>query len=78
MNAPPNLMIMTTAKFSMLIENVVKEKSISYMDAIVDHCDKNGLEIEVMAKLINKVIKEKIEAEAIGLHYLPKVGKLPL
>ena len=76
MNVPPDLM--TTAKFSLLIENVVKEKNIGYMDAIIDYCDKNDLEIEAMAKLINKVIKEKIEAEAMELHFLPKVGKLPV
>ena len=33
--------IVTPNKFALLIENIVKEKRISYMDAILSYCDKN-------------------------------------
>ena len=75
---------MTTAKFSAMIEGMVKEMNgtssihVTYMDAIVHYCSRNEIEIETAAKLLNTVIKSKIEAEAIDLNYLPKEAKLPL
>ena len=69
---------MTTAKFSAMIEGMVKELNITYMDAIVHYCSRNDVEIETAAKLLNTVIKSKIEAEAIDLNFLPKEAKLPL
>jgi len=72
------LEVMTSSKFSQIIEEISFEKRIPYMDAIVWYCDKNEVEIEVAAKLINAVLKSKIEAEAQDLNFLPKVAKLPL
>jgi hypothetical protein len=48
------------------------------MDAIVHYCENNELEIESAAKLINSIIKSKIECEAQELNFLPKGSKLPL
>lgn len=70
--------LMTTQKFSLLIEGVVKEKQIPYMDAIVWWCEKNGMEIEVAAKLCNGVIKEKLRYEAEELNFLEKSARLPI
>lgn len=66
--------------FSMLIEDLVWEKDISYMDAIVLHCEQTGFEVEVAAKLVSSVLKSKIKLEAEELHFLPKSNthKLPL
>lgn len=66
--------------FSMLIEELVWEKDVSYMDAIVLHCEKTGFEVEVAAKLLSSVLKSKIRLEAEELHFLPKSNthKLPL
>ena len=72
------LEVMTSAKFSHTIEEIAYSKKIPYMDAIVWYCDKNEVEIEVAAKLINAVLKSKIEAEEQDLNFLPKVAKLPL
>lgn len=64
----------------MLIENLVLQKSISYMDAIIHHCDVTGLEVEVAAKLISGPLKSKLKLEAQELNFLPKSNtkKLPL
>ena len=70
--------IMTTAKFSAVIEEMVRDKQIPYMDAVVHYCERNEVEIETAAKLLNSVIKSKIEAEAMDLNFLPKEAKLPL
>jgi hypothetical protein len=72
------LEILTTQKFSSIIEETVQEKRLSYMDAIVWWCEKNEMEVETAAKLINSIIKEKIKVEAQELNYLEKSAKLPL
>jgi len=72
------LNILTRSTFSVIIEKLVCEKKISYMDAIVHYCENNELEVESAAKLINTIIKSKIECEAQELNFLPKTAKLPL
>tara|TARA_B100000900_G_scaffold225882_1_gene191743 strand:- start:3031 stop:3261 length:231 start_codon:yes stop_codon:yes gene_type:complete len=75
-----SLEILNVSKFSKIIEEVVIDKRIPYMDAIVWYCEKNEMEVEVAAKLLNSIIKAKIEAEAIDLNFLstPKGSKLPI
>jgi len=58
--------------FSLEIEELVWEKDISYMEAIVLHCEQTGLEIELAAKLISGALKSKIKLEAEELNFLPK------
>jgi hypothetical protein len=69
-------------KFSMTIENIVKDsnKSLNYIDAIVDFCETKDIEIESVVKLIAPSLKEKIKAEATRLNYIKKTtrGVLPL
>ena len=61
----------------MIMEIALKEK-IDHMDAITSYCDRNNLEIEVAATLINDSLKSIIEGEAMELRFLPRGGKLPL
>jgi hypothetical protein len=62
------------------IENLVWDKDISYIDAIVLYCESNSVDIEQVANLIKKdnSLLEKIEAEAVDLRILEKRAKLPL
>ena len=70
---------MNSVKFYHQIEVIKREKKdMSYMDAVVQYCEQNEIEIETVGKFISKTLKEKIESEARDLNYLPKVGKLPL
>lgn len=66
--------------FSLTIESLVKKKSVSYMDAVVMHCESTGLEVELASKLISGALKAKIKIEAEELHYLPRSNtyKLPV
>tara|TARA_A100001011_G_C14241475_1_gene813459 strand:- start:1109 stop:1339 length:231 start_codon:yes stop_codon:yes gene_type:complete len=75
-----SLEILNVSKFSKIIEEVVIDKRIPYMDAIVWYCERNEMEVEVAAKLLNGIIKSKIEAEALDLNFLtiPKGSKLPI
>lgn len=64
-------------RFSMLIEETVVNSRLSYMDAIIDVCEKNFIDIEEVKKFISNSIRDKLEAEARELNYLPKQNTLP-
>ena len=61
------------------IEEMVRDLEISYMEAIVKYTDDVDGEIEMVAKLLNRSIKDKLEAEANDLNMLKQpISKLPL
>ena len=64
--------------FSMMIMNMAITEKIDHMDAITSYCERNNLEIEVAAALINDSLKSIIQGEAMELRYLPRGGKLPI
>ena len=70
--------LMTPKKFSIATEKTVKQSGISYMDALVDYCNKNQIEPEQIKPLITKSLKEKVEVDARNLNFLPKVATLPI
>ena len=70
--------IITPTKFSLLIEEMVQTKNISYMDACLEYCKEKELEPNSIAKLVNKSLKQKIQMEAEQLHFLPKTNSLPV
>ena len=70
--------IMTCQKFSLLIEQIVLDKKCSYMDAILLYCEKNEMEIESAAKLVNIKIRQQLEIEYGELNFLPKAAALPI
>lgn len=61
-----------------MIEDMVKRTGLSHIDAIVHLCEENNLEVEDIKKYISDPIKERIEAEAQGLNFLPRGNELPL
>ena len=63
----------------LLIEDIVKTKRISYIDAVVLYCEKNNIDPSTTKSMINKNLKEKIAYEAQGLNMLKeKTAKLPI
>ena len=46
--------IITPTKFSLLIEEMVQTKNISYMDACLEYCKEKELEPNSIARLVNK------------------------
>ena len=68
-------------KFAQEIEKLVLEnKDMNYIDAIVNFCDKNSIDVESVPKLISKPLKEKIKCDALELNFMKKTSraKLPL
>jgi hypothetical protein len=70
--------VLNREKFSQMVERLVTEKRISYMDAVVWWCEENEFDIEDTAKLLCPLIKEKIKVEAQDLNYLEKTARLPI
>lgn len=65
-------------RFSMMIMNMAIDEKIDHMDAITTYCERNNLEIEIAASLINDSLRSIIEGEAMELRYIPRGGKLPI
>ena len=65
-------------QFSMMIETMALRHGLSHMEAILEHCEQTGLEVEVAAALVNASLKAKLENEAVALRFLPKSNKLPI
>jgi len=78
MNKNTELDIITPTKFSLLIEQIVQTKNISYMDACLEYCKEKEIEPNSIARLVNKSLKQKIQMEAEELHFLPKTNSLPV
>ena len=60
---------MTAAKFSVEIENIVKEGDLNYIEAIVQFCE------DGISKLISKPLKEKLKYDAQRLNYMKRTSK---
>ena len=72
--------VMNSKEFSLKIENIVKEKRCSYMDAVLLYCEELEIDPGTVSNLISKSLKEKIKLEATNLKMLkyPKCGQLPI
>jgi hypothetical protein len=64
--------------FSELIQSIVSEKRLTYIEAVVHHCEMTGFEVELAASLLTAPIKAKIGDEAQELNMMKKVNKLPI
>lgn len=62
------------------IERISRDKKIDYIDAVIYHCEKNGIDIETIASIIktNENMKEKLRIEAEDLNILPRRARLPI
>jgi endonuclease V-like protein UPF0215 family len=80
LNKALNEKFVSKEKFAADIEALVLKTKMNYIDAIVLYCEKNGIEIESVGKLISKPLKDKVKFDATELNYLKRTtkGKLPL
>jgi|TARA_R110000744_G_scaffold187704_1_gene307102 hypothetical protein len=68
----------TSKSFTKEIENIAKDKKITHMDAVLWYCKNEGIEPDSVGYLISKALKEKIEANARELNFLPRQAQLPI
>ena len=66
-------------RFAAEVEALVLKTKMNYIDAIVEYCSLNGIELENVGKLISKPLKEKLRFDAQELNFLKKTsrGRLP-
>ena len=69
---------LTTTKFTNDIETLVNRTKLNYIDAIVQYCEENNVDILSVPKLISKPLKEKIKCNAIELNYIKGTSKAKL
>lgn len=70
----------TPEDFISSIEEMVKKGGADYLDAVLEYCNRTGLEVEVAASLVKRsgLLMEKVEEEAEKMHIIPKTAKLPI
>ena len=69
----------TSKSFSLGVEAIKREWELSsYVDAVFAFCDENDIEVDIVPKLLNKSLKDKLELEAMELNLLPRTGALPI
>ncbi len=66
---------MTSAKFSVEIEKIVKESTLNYIEAVVQFCEDRNIEMTGINKLISKPLKEKLKYDAQRLNYMKATSK---
>jgi len=62
--------------FTKIVENKVLDTKQSYMDAVLDLCDKLDIDPIDVKKFVSPIIQSKIEAEAMTLNLIPKQNTL--
>jgi hypothetical protein len=60
----------TPSEFSQFIEKQAVANGNSYMDCIIDFCQRNDIDIAAIGKAITRSLKEKIRAEATSRNML--------
>lgn len=70
----------TPSDFMLEIDKIAEDKRLTYIDAILYFCEKNGVEVETAAALVkgSAKMKAKVQLDAEEQNYLPKTNKLPL
>jgi len=71
---------LTPSRFALEIEKIVAEEKFNYIDAICHYCEINEVEVESVAKLVSKPLKEKLKWDATQLNFMKKTSraKLPI
>lgn len=67
--------IKSAEQLTSIIEKMVEEKNYDYIDAIVEYCRENNVDVETAASLIKKSspkLKAALKREAEGLNLIRK------
>lgn len=71
-------MFLTPTTFQEQIEVLVREKRCNHMDAIIEYCRSNEVDVEDIAKLITSNLKDKIKLDAMNEGYMRREAQLPI
>jgi hypothetical protein len=65
-------------QFSLLIEKLSYELRCSKLEAILEHCKKTGMEVEVASTLLSQALKGRLKEEAQELNMIKGSARLPV
>ena len=68
----------TEEGFALDIERIVVKDKVNYIDAIVEYCERNELDVLDVVHLISKLLKEKLESNAMELNIVARQATLPI
>jgi hypothetical protein len=71
------LVLMTPERFADMLDRTVREKDMSYLDAIMHVCENSGIEVETVPRLMTPRIKKILTGEANGLNLLKRRANEP-
>jgi hypothetical protein len=64
--------------FSAIIKEMADEQKVHCMEAIIQYCEKTGIEVEIAASMVSSHLKARIKEEAQSINLIKKAAKLPL
>jgi hypothetical protein len=65
-------------QISNAVERMVSGRDITYMEAVLELCEEEGLDVSLVSRHLSKPIIENIEREAMEVNLLPRKESLPL
>ena len=68
----------TPKRFAIIVDDLVRTKRLTHMEAILYYCEQNLIEPDTISKWIDRSLKEKLQADAEALNNLPKTASLPV
>ena len=71
-------LIQNQTRFTTAVEKIRKDFDISYIDSVIYYCTEHEIELNIVDSLVTPNLKEKLEAEAVQLNFLPRGGVLPI
>jgi hypothetical protein len=71
--------LMPSNTFVSMVETRVHTLNMGYLEAIVDVCEKAGIEIESVSKLMTPTMRKLLSAEATKMNLMKRTGsRLPI
>lgn len=67
---------LTKSEFTKLVEKMVLDRKMSYMESVLMTCEDHGIDPEDVKKFISGPIRDKIEGEAMKLNLIPRSNEL--
>lgn len=70
--------IKSPTEFSKGVKVLKSVTNLSWIEAVLEYCEQNGIEDDIAPKLLTGELKSKIFDEAMSLNYFPNNGVLPI
>ena len=66
----------TPKKFTIIIEDLVREKRMTHLEAVIHYCEQNQLEAHACTRWMDKTMRDNIQYDAEAQKYFPKPSSL--